>query len=269
MKYLIALDLEGVGGVVGVPYSGLVKQSEEWQKARAQAVLEVNAVSKALFDTGAELVALWDNHGGGGNLDYSALDKRIELIIPDNSKLRQSFAKERGFDAMFLMGYHAMEGTIGAVLSHTFDSNKIQYFKINGKEIGEIAVDKYMAAENGYSPVFFSGDDKACREARETVTGIITVETKKGISRNKATFKDDEKLLSELYEKAKLAANVKLEPQKLEFPLNFEIRYTRMEDAEKGLLAAISEGISCRYEKDAHTVRYTVKNINQFDRVRR
>ena len=28
MKYLIALDLEGVGGVVGVPYSGLTKESE-------------------------------------------------------------------------------------------------------------------------------------------------------------------------------------------------------------------------------------------------
>ena len=87
MKYLIALDLEGVGGVVGVPYSGLKKESDGWYQARAQAVLEVNAVARALFDTGAELVALWDNHGGGGNLDYSLLDERIELVFPVRASL--------------------------------------------------------------------------------------------------------------------------------------------------------------------------------------
>jgi len=265
MKYLIALDLEGVGGVVGVPYSGLTKESEAWYQAREQAVLEVNCVARALFDTGAELVALWDNHGGGENLDYSQLDERIKLVLRDKSKLRQTFTEDYGFDAMYFIGYHAMEGTIGAVLAHSWNSSKFQYFKINGKPAGEIVMDKYFAAENGYAPVFFAGDDKACLEAREAVPGIITVETKKGISRNKAIFRPNDELLPKLYEKAKLAAKLTPEPEKLLFPIRLEVRYTRMEDAEKALEAGLAMGIRCRYENDAHTVIYRLENINQLD----
>lgn len=268
MKYLIALDLEGVGGVVGVPYSGLKKDSEAWYQARAQAVLEVNAVAKALFDTGASLVALWDNHGGGGNLDYSLLDERIELVVPDKTKIRQAFGKDYGFDAMFFLGYHAMEGTIGAVLAHTFNSNEIQYMKINGKLVGEIEIDKCYAGENGYAPVFFAGDDKACLEAHAAIPGIVTVETKKGLSRNKAIFKDNESLLSEIYEKAKLATKAETEVQKFRFPLAFEVRYTRMETAEKALHEALSDGVVASYQGDAHTVLFVVENIRQFDAIR-
>ena len=268
MKYLIALDLEGVGGVVGEPYSGLKKESEGWYQARAQAILEVNAVAKALFDTGAELVALWDNHGGGGNLDYSLLDERILLITPDKSKVRQGFAEDYGFDAMYFLGYHAMEGTVGAVLAHTFNSSEIQYFKINGKLVGEIEIDKLYAGENGYAPVFFAGDDKACLEARSVIPGIVTVETKEGISRNKAIIRDNASLLSEIYEKAKLAAKIKTEPEKFAFPFAFEVRYTRMETAEAALLEAREDGVVCFYQGDAHTVLFVIENIQQFDSVR-
>ena len=268
MRYLIALDLEGVGGVVGVPYSGLSKESDGWYQARAQAVLEVNTVAKALFDTGAELVALWDNHGGGGNLDYSLLDERIELITPDRKKIRQAFGKDYGFDAMYYLGYHAMDGTVGAVLAHTFNSSEIQYFKINDRCVGEIEIDRCYAAENGYSPVFFAGDDKACREAEAAIPGIIIVETKKGLSRNKAILRDNESLLAEIYEKAKLAASLKIEPRGFTFPHSFEVRYTRMETAEKALLEAQEMGVECSYSKDAHTVLFKIQTVEQFDAVR-
>ena len=268
MKYLIALDLEGVGGVVGVPYSGLKKESDGWYQARSQAILEVNTVASALFDTGATLVALWDNHGGGNNLDYSLLDERIELITPDRSKVRQAFGKEYGFDAMYYLGYHAMEGTIGAVLAHTFNSNEIQYMKINGELVGEIKIDKCYAGESGYAPVFFAGDDKACLEARLAIPGIVCVETKRGISRNKAILRDNDSLLPELYEKAKAAANVRTAPEKFTFPLNFEVRYTRMETAEKAREEALAEGVEASYYGDAHTVLFVTKTLKEFDSVR-
>ena len=268
MKYLIALDLEGVGGVVGVPYSGLKRESDGWYEAREQAILEVNTVARALFDTGAELVALWDNHGGGNNLDYPLLDKRIELITPDRTKIRQAFAENYGFDAMYYLGYHAMEGTVGAVLAHTFNSNEIQYMKINGKLVGEIEIDRYYAGENGYSPVFFAGDDKACLEAQAAIPGIVTVETKKGLSRNKAITRDNGELLREIYEKAQAAAKVEIAPERLSFPLAFEVRYTRMETAEAALLEAKASGINAEYVGDAHTVLFIVENIRQFDSVR-
>ena len=63
-RVLLALDLEGVNYVVGEPYNGLERDTEQWQVARKQAVSEVNAAADALFDVGVEVVGLWDNQDG-------------------------------------------------------------------------------------------------------------------------------------------------------------------------------------------------------------
>ena len=55
-KILIACDLEGVNNVVGEAYSGLYKGCAEWEIARRQAALEINAAAEALFDIG------WDDY---------------------------------------------------------------------------------------------------------------------------------------------------------------------------------------------------------------
>lgn len=90
-KILIVCDLEGVNHVVGVPYEKLSKGSEQWMIARRQAVLEINVAAEVLFAIGAETVALWDNHGGGGNIESAELDARITMIKP--KEYWQSFAE--------------------------------------------------------------------------------------------------------------------------------------------------------------------------------
>ena len=134
-KILIALDLEGVNNVKGVPYEALSKDTDEWKIARKQGALEVNAAAAALFGAGAEVVALWDNHGGGHNIDPADLDTRITLLDPDLSKPRMYFADD--YDCVCYFGYHAMEGTLGGVLAHTMSSKTVQFYKLNGKYIGE------------------------------------------------------------------------------------------------------------------------------------
>ena len=79
-RYIIACDLEGVNNVVGEPYEGLYKGTEQWEIARHQAALEINAAAEALFEAGAECVDLWDNHGSGSNIDAADLDPRITLL---------------------------------------------------------------------------------------------------------------------------------------------------------------------------------------------
>ena len=264
MNYLIALDLEGVGGVVGVPYEGLGKESEEWKKARAQAILEVNTVARALFDTGADRVVLWDNHGGGGNLEYDKLDSRIEVVERVAPGRRQAFAKDIGFDAMYFLGYHAMEGTVGAVLAHTWSSKDIQYIKVNLKPVCEAELDGYYAAEWGYSPVFFAGDDKAIMQAKEVFPEIVTVLTKEALSRNSANLRDNDELLAEMYEAAKAAATLRPAPKRLELPAVVEVRYTRMERAESRLKFLREKGIRSFYSTDAHTLFSIVTTFEEF-----
>ena len=267
-RILIALDLEGVNNVVGTPYSGLVKGCEQWEIARRQAALEVNAAAEALFDNGAQVVDLWDNHGGGGNIDVADLDERIKLIDCDNSRPRMYFADD--YDAVFFFGYHAMEGTLGGVLAHTMNSNCNQFYKLNGKYIGEIDMDAYIAASHGKPSCLFVGGDIACLQASRAVPGITTVVTKKELSRNEAIFRDNAELLADI-KRAAVEALEKTPPLTvLTYPAKMEKSFKRTEDAAAHLFRVRGLGLSADHidddilGKDAHTVESLILSIDDF-----
>lgn len=267
-RILFALDLEGVNNVVGTPYSGLVKGCEQWEIARRQAALEVNAAAESLFDNGARVVALWDNHGGGGNIDPADLDSRIELIECDNSRSRMYFADD--FDAVFFFGYHAMEGTLGGVLAHTMNSSCNQYYKLNGKYIGEIDMDAYIAASHGKPSRLFVGGDIACMQAKRAVPGIVTVVTKRELSRNEAIFRDNAELLEDIKNGAIEAMRSPASMTVLSYPAKMEKSFKRTEDAAVHLTRVRDLGLSADYidddilGKDAHTVETAVLSIDDF-----
>ena len=50
-RILLLCDLEGVNRVVGEPYHGLGRGTEEWEIARRQAAKELNAAADALYET--------------------------------------------------------------------------------------------------------------------------------------------------------------------------------------------------------------------------
>ena len=267
-RILIALDLEGVNLVAGKPYEALDKGCEEWEKARHQAALEVNAAADALFAAGVEKVALWDNHGGGGNIVPEEIDPRVEIINRIPGLPRMYFAPD--FDAVCYFGYHAMEGTLGGVLAHTMSSKAVQYYKLNGRHIGEIDMDAYIAASHGLPSIFFAGGDIACLQARRAVPSIVTLETKKEISRNEAIFRENEELLSEIREKITYAVSIEHPFKALDLPATVEKSFKRMEDAAAHITRLQGYGIKGEYPRDeilgydAHTVVATVDNITDF-----
>lgn len=268
-RVLIALDLEGVNNVVGEPYNGLARDTEQWQVARAQAVLEVNAAAEALFDAGCEKVGLWDNHGGGGNVDVALLDKRITFIDVDLKRPRMYFA-EGEYDCICYFGYHAMEGTLGGVLAHTMNSKAIQYYKLNGSYIGEVDMDGYIAAEHGMPSVFFAGGNIACAQAKRAIPYIETTETKTELSRNEAIFRDNGELLRDIKAKIVKAVSAEQTALTLKYPAVMEKSFKRVEDAASYFKRLLDNGFSPRYlddgilGKDAHTVLSTVNNIGEF-----
>ena len=267
-KILLALDLEGVNNVKGVPYEALSKGTDEWKIAKSQGALEVNAAARALFDNGAERVDLWDNHGGGHNIDRSDLDPRVGLLDPDLSLPRMYFVDD--YDCICYFGYHAMEGTLGGVLAHTMSSKTVQFYKLNGNYIGEIDMDAYIAASHGKPSVFFAGGDLSCSQAKRAVGGIVTVTTKREISRNEAEFRDNGELFREIGEKIVEAVRSEHGYKTLDLPASFEKSFKRVEDAQKYLARLRSKGIHSDYlddeilGKDAHTLRSTVRNIEEF-----
>ena len=265
-RVLLALDLEGVNYVVGEPYSGLERDTVQWKIAREQAVLEVNAAAEELFEAGVEVVGLWDNHGGGNNIDPYALDPRITLVSPDLKNPRMYFV-DGHYDCICFFGYHAMEGTWGGVLAHTMSSKTVQYYKLNGNYIGEVDMDTYIAAAKGIPARFFAGGDSACKQAKRAVSEIVTVTTKTELSRNEAVFRDNEELLADIRKNIVHAVKNEEKPYPLCFPATLEKSFKRVEDAAKYLKRLRAAGLRADYlddailGKDAHTVASTICEI--------
>jgi D-amino peptidase len=87
---------------------------------------------------------------------------------------------------MMIIGQHAMAGGATANLNHTQSSLSIEYIKLNGRPIGEIAQAALYDGALGLPMIFLSGDEAACREAEELVPGVTTAAVKRGVGRNAA-----------------------------------------------------------------------------------
>ena len=267
-QYLVNVDLEGIHGIVGEPYKTLTA-SFDYKDAAVNAVKEINTVVKALYDSGAEKVVVWDNHGGSKNLDYSTIDPRADIISANTERKfgRFWFSEGYNFSGLILLGYHAREGTLGGVLAHTFSSTSIQYYKIDGAPIGEIEYDSYIAGSYGFSTLLVCSDDVALAQISEFLPDAKKVLSKYGKDRNEAEFIDEDAFLAELYNKTLEAVELTPALKNIEFPCVFEARYTRIEDGIKKYKKLTGMGMETEYGEDAHVVRTKLYNIEDFQKI--
>lgn len=263
--YLLAVDLEGVHGVVGEPYKGLSEDVFDYHVAVENATKELNVAIKALFDCGAETVAVWDNHGSGKNLDFSKLDSRVVRVenTPQKRYKRMGFAENFSFDGVLFFGYHAKAGSEKGILAHTYSSQKIQYYKLNGKQVGEIEIDAYVAASYSIPALLVVSDDVCVAQAREMSADIYTVITKYGKGRNEAEFIPEEVVLESIYKEVCACVCSNIKPICLSFPCVEEVRYTRAEDAEKILKKIRNYGQCIEYGEDCHTLVSMLQSIDE------
>lgn len=232
-KFYIGVDCEGVACVVGEPGNGL-GTGEQYRFAAKQATREANAAAEALFDLGAEQVVIWDNHGTGCNLDYDLLDSRVHITLGSGHRGRFPLLDESFAGVMFI-GYHARENTVNGVLAHTYSSKAYQYFKLEGRELGEMEMDAAFAALKDVPVVLCVSDYCAIEQAKESFPWAETVITKKGLSWTSAVSKHPLAVCEEIKAAVGRAAErlQEMECYRLSSPLEVEIRYKRMEDASK------------------------------------
>ncbi len=264
MEYLISVDLEGIHGVVGEPYKSLTRAAD-YDVSVENAYFEINAAIQALFDNGADKVAVYDYHGYSDNLDFSRLDSRVTKIYAKEEEPRFLFAKEHSFAGAVFIGYHAKEGTRGAVMAHTFNSVGVQYVKLNGEMIGEIGVDAYLCNAYGIKPLLIAGDDYCAAEAASCMSGIKTVVTKYGEGRNKARLRKREDVVDEIYNGVAEALRSQNEVRTPKFPEKaiLEVRYTRAETAEEIYTKAQKIGKPlAQYGADSHTLLFEITSAD-------
>ena len=185
MRIFIAVDMEGITGVVHWPQPTTGgRELGDDENQRQQMTADVNAVIKGARSAGASEFVRLDSHGSAPprpNLRLKDIDPEAKLLSYRNYFGSTQDLLEDGYDAIFIVGMHAVDGVADGILSHNFTSTfKEIYF--NGLRIGEIGFFALWAGIHNIPLTFLSGDDAACEEAKELIPDVVTTSTKKGIT---------------------------------------------------------------------------------------
>jgi D-amino peptidase len=185
MKVFMVTDMEGVAGIVSFTQQSY-PDGKYYEQAKKLETAEVNAAVDGLVDAGIDDILVWDGHGAGG-ISFEDLHPAAKLLhgrpSPPWSRLNEVIAR---YDVVVMVGQHAMAGVVTGNQNHTQSSQTIDYYKLNGKPIGEIGQIALHFGSFGLPLIFLSGEEDACREAAELVEGITTVAVKQGLGRGAA-----------------------------------------------------------------------------------
>ena len=258
MNVYMITDLEGVAGVTTFQKE-TSPEGPYYEQARKLLTAEVNACIDGLLSEGVAQVLVGDWHGPGAVL-FEALHPRALLLhgrpLASRAALDEAL---KTYDACVIIGQHAMAGVADGNLNHTLSSRSIEYYKLNGKEIGEIAMTALCRGSFGQPVIFLSGDDAACREAEALIPGIVTAAVKKGLGRNCAISCSAQESARRIREGA--AEAVRRHRKDPVAPLRWdphyvlEKRFFHTDDADQ--LADAPNVVRV----DAQTVRITANNI--------
>ncbi len=195
MKIYIAVDLEGVAGVVSHTQQcqwntakGWMAKSPEsptgwyapyYAQARRLATRELNAAVQGALDAGATEVWAWSAHGSfPGAIDIELVHPECHVVYAEEGGPP---GPDRSFDALFMVGQHAMAGAPYGRLAHSFHAGIVE-FSVNGRPWGETAATAFGFGQLGVPLAFLSGDQAASDEALALVPGVVTVPVMRGLS---------------------------------------------------------------------------------------
>lgn len=185
MKIFMITDMEGVSGVVS--FTDQSYPDGKYHEAGKKLVTaEINAGVDGLLDAGVEEVLVWDAHGPGA-IVFEELHPAARLLHGRPLApwpVMQAVVAE--YDACVMVGQHAMAGVVDGNQGHTQSSQTIEYYKLNGQPIGEIAQFALWSGALGRPLIFVSGDEAACREAKALIPDLTTAAVKRGLSRGMA-----------------------------------------------------------------------------------
>jgi len=185
MRVYISVDMEGVAGVVHEDQTDPTepRHAGEYNRFRRLMTGEANAAVAGALEAGATNIVVNDSHWLMRNLLAEELNPAAELVSGGPKRLSMVEAIDSGFEAAMFIGYHAQAGTRHAIIDHTYTS-RVYQARINGKPVGELALNAAMAGVHGVPVALVSGDQALAAEAR-TVLGssVETVIVKEAVGR--------------------------------------------------------------------------------------
>jgi D-amino peptidase len=257
MKVYIFVDMEGISGVSNSDF--VMTNGRHYGEARRYYTDDLNACVRGCFAGGARSVIARDGHGGGDHFLWDQLDPRVEVVQGATGTTRMVGLEECG--ALILLGYHAMAGTAGALLEHTYSSASIQNMWLNGRKAGELAFDAGIAADHDVPTIMVSGDDYVCREAEDWIPGVVTCEVKKGLGCQAARLLPREVAHSLIEERAAEAVSNAIHGKVAPMPVDRPVTVRREMMERKGIPAAGSSPNLTII--DGRTYEYTADTVEK------
>ncbi|MGH7637758.1 MAG: M55 family metallopeptidase, partial [Gemmatimonadaceae bacterium] len=164
--------------------------------------------------------------------------------------------------AAVFIGYHSATTNMQGVRAHTISSARLTAVELNGRPMAESGINAALAGHFGVPVVMISGDDAAVAEAQQLIGPIEGAVVKRAISfhsANTLTPAAGQALIREKV-KAGLARRGALRPYVIRGPIRLDVTFKNYTPAE---VATYLPGIERR---DAHTIRFTARDITEVSR---
>lgn len=171
LRVYIQTDIEGIAGFISFEDRNTQTIESFHHRQRMYRLLtgEVSAAVRGAKDAGAETIYVNDNHGAAYNILFEELESGCEILHGRGGHSPEWLTElQQGWDAMVLIGMHAMGEELGAVCPHS-------KWEVNGGQIymSEASMAMALAGDLGIPAVFVSGDQVITGEVKEKNPGII------------------------------------------------------------------------------------------------
>jgi D-amino peptidase len=250
-KILIVNDIEGISGIDNVRM--IQYGFKEFEEGRIRVTEDVNAAIRGLGAAGAAEILVADSHGSGGpnkNIIPEKLERNVKLFQEGPVYKRLKEAADESVDAAVFIGFHAMADTKDGFLRHTITLEP--RIRINGKLVGETAIDAYTLAEYGVPVIMVTGDQALVREALTLLPEIETaqVKTSSDCKTTKCLPLSESRRLIETAAKRALSRIDEFLPLRIGKPIETDISFLRKEQID------LCETIPRAKKKGENTISY-------------
>jgi len=231
IRIYVNTDLEGISGVFKFDQTR-EKDTPLNIQACEYFMGDLAAVVRGLRDGGATEIVVLDGHGSQAVIPHLMEPGARYITGRPRPGAGNLSGLDSSFAGMVMVGFHAMMGTPDGVLNHTQSSRTENRYWYNGVESGELAQNALIAGYYGVPVIMVTGDEATTREARKFFgDNIITVATKKGLSREAAILYPFNETRQTLYEGAKKAVRViqKCKPYKIDTPVKVRMQYLNLD----------------------------------------
>ncbi|MEM2103187.1 MAG: M55 family metallopeptidase [Candidatus Bathyarchaeia archaeon] len=256
MKIFISADMEGVAGITSPEHT--MREGREHERARRLLTGEVNAAIEGILKAcKPKTILVNDSHGTMRNIIPEELHESAELLTGTPKPLEMMQGIDKSYDAAFFIGYHAMRGAYPSVLEHTFSGKVVFDVFLNGKRVGETALNAAMAGVFGVPVALVTGDRAVTEEAKMFLGNVETVTVKEAVGRYAAKCLSPAKAQALIKDAAyKAVKNIsKFKPFQVKSPIKLDVVFFHTGMAE------LAEFVPGSRRTDGRTVSFTSKDF--------